>query len=323
MTESIYLIGGVILLLMVIYDFFYTTLSGSGAGFITKLFAALTHKFNQLLGRIFGREFFNYSGLLVNLTILAVWVFMAWVGLYLVYSSNPEAIVSSEGKVANNWERLYQTGYTLSTLGVGDFKPTTPFFQILTSFFSFFGFIFFTSSMTYLISVASALVHKRTLIRFIKNLGETPHDIADSLKMLNTSYRHLQILSLQEMVDKLFVNHKAYPVLHYFNNSDVEGAVSVNICRLDEAVTIFLTSDDEEHSQKEIYLLRNSLTNFFNLINNSYSQTHPKKVGSAAALKLSYQKSRLKNLKLEDRRKIMKGFLKSENLSWENLNSKT
>ncbi len=128
--------------LLVIYDFFFTTLSGSGAGFISKFFSSIANKFIQLGVKFFGRGMYSFSGLIINLQILAVWLLMAWVGLFLVYSSNPEAIINSEGRVAQNLERLYFTGYTLSTLGMGDFKPTKASFQILTSYFSFFGFIF-------------------------------------------------------------------------------------------------------------------------------------------------------------------------------------
>src|SRR5690606_21164350 len=110
------------------------------------------------------------------LKVLSVWIILVWVGLFLVFTSNPEAIVNSDGIAANLWERLYFTGYVLSTLGMGNFYPTSPFFEILTSFFSFFGFIFFTSSITYFLSVSSALVKKRLLAKTINNLGKSPVD---------------------------------------------------------------------------------------------------------------------------------------------------
>lgn len=316
MTETLNLIIGLILLLLVMYDFFFTTLSGSGAGFITHFFAAISHKINLLLGKAFGRWIFKYSGLFVNLTVLAVWVFMAWAGLYFIYSSDPDAIVTNDGRVANTWERLYHTGYTLSTLGIGDFKPNTPVFQILTSFFSFFGFIFFTSSMTYLISVANALVNKRALTRSIQNLGKSPEGIAQTFLELDTSYSYQQILSLQEMVDKLYVNHQAYPVLHYFNHPSPKVALSVNFGRLDEAVTILLTAPKAQDIQKEVRLLQNSLTNFLNLINESYSRTNPQNEGPASSLQLSYEKELVGNEGLDHRRIILKGYLHSENFKW-------
>ncbi|NJW55782.1 ion channel, partial [Salinimicrobium oceani] len=96
--------------------------------------------------KFFGRKVFDYSGMIVNLAVLFVWILLVWLGLFLVYSYDPSAITNSDSRPANWVERLYYTGYVLSTLGLGNFKPTTPFFEILTSVFSFFGFIFFTSS---------------------------------------------------------------------------------------------------------------------------------------------------------------------------------
>ena len=165
-----------------------------------------------------GRSVYKIHGLFVNLMVLAAWILLVWLGLFLVYSWNPEAVVNSEGRVANTVERLYFTGYVLSTLGIGNFMPITRLFEIITSLFSFFGFIFFTSSMTYFISVSSALVNKKTLAKSIYNLGKSPREIADKFVSLDTSYSYQQFLNLQEMVDKHSVNHHAYPVIHFILN---------------------------------------------------------------------------------------------------------
>lgn len=42
--EQLVLVAGIILLFFIIYDFFFTTLSGSGAGFISKIVASLTYR---------------------------------------------------------------------------------------------------------------------------------------------------------------------------------------------------------------------------------------------------------------------------------------
>lgn len=138
--SELFLIFGIFLLLIVMHDFFFTTLSGSGAGFLSENFSILSDKVIQFFTRLFGRRTYDYQGLLVNLVILGAWLFFIWVGLYLIFSWNPQAITNSDGRIANGWERLYFTGYTISTLGIGNFKPTTPFFELLTSCFSFFGF---------------------------------------------------------------------------------------------------------------------------------------------------------------------------------------
>lgn len=52
-----------------------------------------------------------------------------WVGLYLVFAYNPEGVVDSSGKVASEVERFYFTGYVISPLGLGNFKPITLLFD--------------------------------------------------------------------------------------------------------------------------------------------------------------------------------------------------
>lgn len=127
--EDLYLGIGVFILLLTIYDFFFTTLSGSGAGFISKYISIFSDRVIQLLVNIFGRNIYKIHGLFINLTVLVVWIVLIWVGLFLVYSWDPEAITNSKGRPANLVERLYYTGYILSTLGLGNFKPTSGFLR--------------------------------------------------------------------------------------------------------------------------------------------------------------------------------------------------
>ena len=97
---------------------FLTTLSGSGAAYLSKNVAFITHKLMLFLERKLSKRIFKVSGMVVNLTVLSVWVIFVWLGLFLVYSYNPEAITNNSGREATTIERLYFTGYVLSTHGV-------------------------------------------------------------------------------------------------------------------------------------------------------------------------------------------------------------
>lgn len=317
MNELLYLLVGAVLLVLIVYDFFFTTLSGSGAGFISALIAINTYRISNFLVRFFGRGIYRFSGLMVNLMVLAVWMFIVWIGLFLVYSYNPDVITSSDGRIADIWERLYFTGYTLSTLGMGDFTPTTASFQIITSFFSFFGFIFFTSSMTYFLSVSSALINKRTLARSIRNLGDSPVVIAENLLRLDTSYAYQQVHSLQEMVDRHAVNHEAYPVIHYYTQSAPALCLSLNIARLDEAISILLTKDTEDKLPHVLGPLRSSLTHFLMYLDRNYPGSPPQHEDPITIL--TYEINKREEEDLQKRRKILGGFLRSERLDWEHV----
>ncbi|MGM0932848.1 MAG: hypothetical protein ACQEWD_05330 [Bacteroidota bacterium] len=64
---------GIILLLVAIHDFFFTTL-GSGAGFVSRNISVFSDKTIQLCVKFFGRKAYNYNGLFVNLMILFIWL---------------------------------------------------------------------------------------------------------------------------------------------------------------------------------------------------------------------------------------------------------
>src|SRR5690606_11528042 len=194
----------------------------------------------------FGRRIYNYSGFSINLSVLSVWILLIWTGLFLVFTSDTSAIVNDEGESATHIERLYFTGYILSTLGIENFKPVCAFFELITAAFSFFGFIFFTTSMTYLVSVFSALGQKRSLALSIRSLGKTPEEIVYRLLNQDTTFTRNHLLSLQEKFETYLVNLQSFPVLYEYGNSSIQSSLNLNLVILDEALSILLKSKEGE-----------------------------------------------------------------------------
>ncbi|MFW6290649.1 MAG: ion channel [Mariniphaga sp.] len=319
---TIYLTAGIILLALAMYDFFFTTLSGGGAAFITRFVTFISHKSLQLCVKLFGRSVYKFSGMAINLSVLLVWVVLIWIGLYLVFSSDPIGIVNDKGRMANNWERLYYTGYTLSTLGMGNFSPTTPVFEMLTSIFSFFGFIFFTTSMTYLISVSSAVIHKRSLALAIRNLGKNPEEMVYRLLNQDITLSRMNLSSLQDKIERHSVNLQAYPVLHNFANSQIPGSLSLNLVTLDEALSILLNSKEGEKMKNALTSIRSSLTYFLNHIDENFSRTLHKEAGPDVHKLPGWEiisSSYINDPNLYYRRKILGGLLKSESFEWQDV----
>ena len=317
--SGVFLFIGIILLMVAIHDFFFTTLSGSGTGLVSRNISVFSDKIVQVCVKIFGRKAYNYNGLFVNLMILFIWLLLIWGGLFLVYTSNPEAITNSSGRIANHWERLYFTSYTLSTLGMGNFKPTTPVFELVTSTFSFFGFIFFTSSMTYFLSVSSALVNKRTLSKSIYNVGQSPQAIAKKILTLDSSFSYQQILELQKMIDGHSVNHHAYPVVHFYRQNKKKDSFSINIARLDEAVTILLNSKEGKNFQEELNLLRSSLTGFFEDMEENFPLNLSVKNNTTDSFDFPSLEAGKTSKDLRSRRRLVEALLKSENYTWKDV----
>jgi hypothetical protein len=319
---AFYLISGIFLLLLTLYDFFYTTLSGGGAGFITKFISGSGRKLLYFIANLTGRKIYCLSGMVVNLAVLVTWVILIWLGLYLVFSSDPQAIVNDNNRPADTWERLYYTGYVLSTLGLGNFEPVTPAFEMLTSIFSFFGFIFFTSSMTYLISVSSGVIHKRSLALAIKHMGKTPEEMVYRLLNQDEFLSRLKLSSLQEKIERHCTNLQAYPVLHYYSSPEKNDSINLNIAALDETVSILFYSKEGEKLKNTITPLRASLTYFLNNVDKDFSRTLLKKEGPDVHKLPGWDiisSSFVSDPELFHRRKILGGLLKMDHLQWQDV----
>lgn len=319
MGENVYLIIGIVLLLITFYDFFFTTLSASGAAFITKNFSIFLHKSMLAAARIFGRKLFNFSGVWINLPMLFLWLLLFWTGLFLVFSFHPEGVVSSSGKVASAVERFYFSGYVLSTLGLGNFKPVTPFFEILTSAFSLLGFVVITTSMTYFISVSSAVIQKRSIGLLIRQLGDTPQEVLNKLLNMKATSRVQQFDSLQQMINNHSNSHHSYPVIHFYNTPEKSSSFSVNLAIMDEAISILLQSDQLQEIHTEVDSLRKSITNFLEHVQGKYDlkiQSSPIFRWKELKLPENIFNTGASQSHLTERRKIIGGLLKGENWGW-------
>ena len=324
MEDIIYLIIGLILLSIGFYDFFYTTLSASNSSFIPTTVSIIVHRVILAVQRRLGRKVFALSGLILNLMIIMVWIIIIWAGLFFLFSFDAESIVDSRGNTATAYERLYFTGYVLSTLGNGDLHPTSGFTQVITSSFSFFGFIFFTTAMTYLISVYSAAINKRHLSLAILNMGNSPEEVIRMLHNANPSFIYLQINSIQEKVDLVNEHYQAFPLIHYYHNVEINTSFSLNIAKLDEALTIMLSSSQSPH-HREAYFLKKSmdaLLNRFDEFHNIPDLKDPEKEINWKYLGHSIEhsgKELAKNPDIVNRRKILTSLLLHEGLQWKHV----
>jgi len=319
---SINLILGILILLLAFYDFFYTTLSGGGAAFVTKFIASSGHKLLHYGAKITGRNIYSLSGMVINLAVLVTWVILIWLGLFLVFSSNPEAIVNESARPADTWERLYYTGYVLSTLGLGNFKPLTPAFEMVTSIFSFFGFIFFTTSMTYLISVSSGVIHKRSLALSIRHMGKTPEEMVYRLLNQDEFLSRLKLSSLQEKIERHCTNLQAYPVLHYFSNPEKADSINLNIAAFDETISILFYSKQGDKLKNTLTPLRASLTYFLTHVEQEFSRTLSKKEGPNVHQLPGWDiisSSFVSDPELFHRREVLGGLLKMDNIKWQDV----
>jgi hypothetical protein len=260
----LYGIAGIVLIVTVLRDLIITTLSFQGAGRITRF---ISEKIWRLFLRISNgkgtSKLLDHVGYINMVIIILTWVMGMWLGAFLLLLTDPLSVLDSRtNEVTTAWEKLYFTGYTLSTLGNGDYKPGNTLWDITTNLLAFSGLAFITVSITYIMPVLSAVILQVKLSVFIHCMGNTPQQILINGwngKNFDRLLKHDAEISND--VIQHSENHRAYPIIHYFHNSALKKSIIPSLAMLDEALSMLMhvVAEHARPDEKDLSLLRGSL----------------------------------------------------------------
>lgn len=232
---------GAVLVLAIAYDGARTTLSASASGPITRrLSAAVWATLLFVHRRRPSHAMLERAGTWITLSLIVAWVLLAWLGWTLVFCATPGAVQNSTTMFAASFfDRVYFAGFTLTTLGVGDFTPQGALWQLLTVAAAGNGLLLFTMSITYVIPIISAATEKRQLALTINTLGESPLAIwRNTVGNGDFEVLRTQIAQIEAAIADAGQKHLAYPILHYFHSADTMTALPLALARLDQALAI-------------------------------------------------------------------------------------
>lgn len=239
---AVLILAGVVLVTVVLHDAITTTLSVSAkSGWLTRTVSGLLWRLLLRLSRSPRLSPLARAGVIILLANILTWVVLLWTGMALIFAAGSPAVVgSSTGAAASTVELIYYVGFTLSTLGVGDFVPAGAPWQTLTALASFIGLMVITLAITYVLSVVDAVVSRRSFAVHVHALGTTPAEIvADGWTGEAFSAAYVQhLVSLTQQVATLAEQDLAYPVLHYFHPTDRTTAGAPAVVNLSEAVML-------------------------------------------------------------------------------------
>lgn len=226
---------------LALFDLFVTVLTTQGGGPVSSRLGAVSWRaFLRVHRRNNARWALAYAGSLIAILTVLGWILMFWTGWFLIFSSQTENLVrATTGEPADLWARLYFSGYTLFTLGLGDYRPEGEVWQGLTTLVAGNGFIVITLAASYLIPVVSAATSKRSLALYLDSLGTSPSQILISMwdgRGFSSLSQHLMTLS--PMIIQAGQQHLAYPVLHYFQSTESKAALPVQIARFGEVLDL-------------------------------------------------------------------------------------
>lgn len=325
---------GVILLFVTAADLINTSLSVRGAGFITKrlsksiwtVFLAI----NKKMGR---RKILQAGGAVILVSILINWLLLIWISASLLFISDPDSLMNVETNSPTTVvNKIFYTGYTLSTLGLGDMESTGDFWDVLTAILSFTGLILISIAITYLIPVVSAEIMKRKISVHINTLGGSVEE------MLLNYWNGKDFKELEQpfinLIDSIILhgqNHKAYSVLHFFHSSNKKEAFVLNLTNLDEALTVLLHNIPAEQrpSFNVLIRLRKAISSYLITLPAAFitpgKKTPPVLILTALENKgiriISGEMVNLEYEKLKTRRQLLLSLIKDDGWEWTDLNT--
>lgn len=239
-TQLLYLAVGVGLLAVTVGDLLWATLwSNGGAGPLSSRLSRWTWRALEAVGGEDSR-LLTLSGPVILTLTLVMWFGLIWGSWTLVLAGGENAIVELNAPAGITWtERLYFVGYSVFTLGNGGFAPVGGVWQIATTLMTASGMVFVTLSVSYVLSVYSAVNQKRSFAGSVTGLGsDGAAFVRKGWDSEDFNRLNLPINTLTSDLDLLTEQHKAYPILHYYHSEDPEKSAAKAVAVFDEAMTI-------------------------------------------------------------------------------------
>ena len=272
----LYFFSGVMLFALTTADILKTTFSSNGGGMVTSLVSrGVWEAFFAASGKRGTSMLLSYAGPAVLVSVLLFWVTGLWSGLFLLLLADPGSVVNSSTlAAADPLEKLYFAGFTLSTLGVGDYIATSDAWRIVTSVAAFSGLAFITASITYFVPVLSAVGLQSKLSLYISSMGKTPQQILiNSWNGKDFSSFFDNTSDICQMLMQHTMHHHSYPVIHYFHNNQPELAIAPAIALLDETHQLLLyavSQDDTRVDKLRMTMLRTALDAYLDLVKGDF-----------------------------------------------------
>ncbi|MGY2064551.1 ion channel [Blastococcus sp. SYSU DS0619] len=191
-------------------------------------------------------RFIGGPGVVVIAATVGAWFSLLWLGWSLVFLGDEEAVVgSSSGAPASVWERFYFAGYSVATLGNGGYQPAGAGFQLATMAAALTGMLLITLGVSYLTSVISAVVGKRSFASQVTGFGGSGAEMAAGLAVPGSAVPAVVSLSsLSATLSTLAQQHRAYPLLHAYRPRAAELGTAPAVAVLLDATLVLSSSAD-------------------------------------------------------------------------------
>ena len=183
MVETLLLLAGLALLLLVFTDFVFTTIGASirpllAGRVATAAFAA--HK--AAFGGTDRALPHHASGPVVMVAVAATWILGIWVGWTLVFLSDPTSVTwASDGRVAELWGTFGHAGRQVSTLGSGATDPQGATWYIVGVLGAISGMVVMTLGVSFILTTTATVTGGRALCGLTEALDPADPDAVPTI----------------------------------------------------------------------------------------------------------------------------------------------
>lgn len=221
-------------------DMLWTALwvDGGASPLASRLASGTWHLLRRVAG---GRDsLLSLAGPLVLAVTLLSWVLVLVAGWTLIFAAADQGLYDTVNRqYASGVERAYFVTYVIFTLGLGDIVPSGRVWQVATAVMSASGMLLVTLVVSYVLSVISAVVQRRTFASSVSGLASS----AEAFVQVGWNGEHLrdlapQLRRLTSQLGTVTQQHLAYPVLHHYRAASLNAASGPALAILDDALTL-------------------------------------------------------------------------------------
>ena len=252
---------GVVLLWLVAYDVYATILHARARGGpVSELLnrsvwrSARTIAFR--LSRQRRHRFLNAIGPLLLPSLIVIFILLLVNGFALIYLPRMPAQFSVKTETYSGaWvESMYFSGATLATLGYGDVTPLTVAMRTVALTEGFAGLGLISLAVTYLITVYTALEHKRAVALSFYHQAVEGADVAGFIAhhFVAGRFQGLEsvLRSAARDVQGLLESHVEHPIIHYFHPVEVHKSMPrILFIVLETCAVMHACLDQEENPE--------------------------------------------------------------------------
>ncbi|HZI17311.1 MAG TPA: potassium channel family protein [Pyrinomonadaceae bacterium] len=257
MTTLLWTAAGVALLLLVAYDVYATVLHASAhygpvGERLNRLAWRVARFFASRGGRRRRHAWLNVVGPLLLPLLVATYIILLVVGFALIYYPHiAEGFTHDHPHTGDLFdEALYFSGVTLTTVGYGDVAPVHSWMRALAVVEAASGFALISLSITYLLSVYSALERKRA---FALSLYHQAGEGADASGLIAHHFVDGRFYGLREAlrqatrdIQAMLESHIEHPVIHYFHPLETYKSLPRILFLLLEACAVLRAAFDSD-----------------------------------------------------------------------------